>query len=392
LWGCIPVFEPKLAILHAVISLDVGGLERLVSALIRQGRRIGHDVSAVCTERLGRLAEAVKADGAQAYCLGKRRGEGAAFARRVTELLAQIKPDVVHTHQIAAAWGIGRAAAKLGIPVVHTEHGNHFSRSEGWLSDLKQALLYRLAFRRIERVFCVSTEIADVMKRRRIAPSSKIAVVTNGVGLESFADLPSSEQARQTFGIPIDAFVLGTVGRLVEVKRQEFLLRGAARLRERIPNLWVLLVGDGPERCRLEGVAKELGLGDRCVFAGFQSRPEIGLRAMDVFALTSRSEGLPVSLLEAWACGIPIAAAAVGGIPDVVAHEKMGMLFEGGNEPEFCDAIERLFTDRELSAAIKRAAGKEVQEKFSHQQMMNTYEREYRKIVVARRGALICAS
>jgi glycosyltransferase involved in cell wall biosynthesis len=382
----------RLKIVHGVISLDVGGLERLVLAMIRQGCGEGHQVSVICMERPGALAKEARKIGAEVHSLDRTRGRRKESIRRARELLQRSAPDVVHTHQIAAAWGIGRAAAKLGIPVVHTEHGNHFSRSEGWLSDLKQALLYRLAFRRIERVFCVSTEIADVMKRRRIAPSSKIAVVTNGVGLESFADLPSSEQARQTFGIPIDAFVLGTVGRLVEVKRQDFLLRGAARLRERIPNLWVLLVGDGPERCRLEGVAKELGLGDRCVFAGFQSRPEIGLRAMDVFALTSRSEGLPVSLLEAWACGIPIAAAAVGGIPDVVAHEKMGMLFEGGNEPEFCDAIERLFTDRELSAAIKRAAGKEVQEKFSHQQMMNTYEREYRKIVVARRGALICAS
>jgi glycosyltransferase involved in cell wall biosynthesis len=381
-----------MKIVHAVISLDVGGMERLVLGLIREGRKAGHEAAVVCTQQSGELAKAAVEAGAEVHSLGKPPGRRGEFIHLGRELLERLAPDVVHTHQISAAWCFGPGAASLGIPVVHTEHGNHFSRQDGWLAGMKRVLLYRLAARRIDRFCCVSAEIAGAVTRRRIAPASKVVVVPNGVDLEAFEGLPPQAEARNEFGIPADAFVLGTVGRLVEVKRQDFLLRAAAELRRRFADLWVLLVGDGPERANLEALAGELGIGDRCVFAGFQERPEIGLRAMDVFALTSRSEGFPVSLLEAWAAGVPVVAPKVGGIPDVVSHDDNGLLFKPNDFAGFCGAVGRLIDEPRSVAAMVEAARAEVNAKYSLARMAQTYATEYAALKSSHVGAAACAS
>jgi len=121
--------------------------------------------------------------------------------------------------------------------------------------------------------------------------------------------------------------VIGTVGRLAEVKQQGMLIRALQHVRRMLPTSHLLLIGDGSERSPLEALTRDLDLTNWVHFLGYQSRPEQYLRIMDVFSLTSRSEGFPVSLLEAWLVGVPTVCSAVGGIPDVVTHEVDGLLF-----------------------------------------------------------------
>ena len=174
------------------------------------------------------------------------------------------------------------------------------------------------------RFFCVSDDIADAVKAYRTVAHHKVIVVENGIDTAAF-DLPGDcNTLRISLGIPHGAPVIGTVGRLNEVKRQDLLIRGFASIANHDPKPHLLLVGDGPELRSLRAMAEALGLSDRVHFAGFQARPEQFLHLMDIFALTSRLEGMPLAILEAWAAGLPVIASRVGGVPKLVAQGQSG--------------------------------------------------------------------
>ena len=370
-----------LHIAHGVLALDVGGLERLVVGLVGSARQRGHRVSVVCVERPGQLARQAEEAGATIVSLDKPAGRLPEFVDRASELLAELKPNVLHTHQIGAAWYLGPAARRLEIPVVHTEHGNHFSQAGGWRCVVKNRLFMRSAARSIDRFCCVSDEIANAVTRWWTVPRAKVDVVPNGIPTEVATDLPPPESIRASLGIPPGAPVIGTVGRLVEVKRQDLLLRAVGRVQTLVPEVRLLLVGDGPERAKLEALARELGLADRVHFLGYQSCPEQFLRMMDVFVLTSRSEGFPVSLLEAWRASLPVVCTAVGGIPSVVNQGADGLLVPPGDAAAIADALARVLADRDFGAKLGQTGRRALCERYSLERMMTEYERRYRALL-----------
>lgn len=378
-----------LHITHGVFALDVGGLERLVLGLIRAGVAAGHRVSVVCVERRGQLAADAEAAGATVVSLDKPPGRHRAFVDRAGEVFARLNPDVIHTHHIGAAWYLGPASRRLGLPVVHTEHGNQFAIQAGWPQMVRWRLFFHVAARSVAHFCCVSDEIAAAVTRWGTVPRAKVAVIPNGIPLDLPADLPDPAAVRASVGIPQGAPVIGTVGRLAEVKRQDILIRALLKLSSEFPDARLLLVGDGPERLRLEDQARDLGLSARVRFAGYQPRPEEFLRAMDVFALTSRSEGFPVSLLEAWRSGLPVACSAVGGIPAVVADGVNGLLFPAGDEAATAAALGTLLRDRELAARLGSAGRDEFRQKYSMDRMAAEYDRLYRTTPALRRPAAV---
>ncbi|AMV27732.1 Putative glycosyltransferase EpsF [Gemmata sp. SH-PL17] len=375
-----------LHITHAVLSLDVGGLERIVISLIRSARQRGHRVSVVCVERPGTLAVEAEKEGATVLSLGKPTGRHPEFVQRAARALTELKPDVVHTHQIGAAWYLGQAARGLGIaPVLHTEHGNEFARYTGWWKNLKIRLFLLQAARLVERFCCVSEEIAGAVTKWRTVPRAKVEVVPNGIPTGPTPNELSPASVRAAQGIPEGALVIGTVGRMAEVKRQDLLLRAVAELRQTVPNVHALLVGDGDQRAKLQKLAGELVIADRVHFAGYQASPEHYLRAMDVFALTSRSEGFPVSLLEAWLAGLPTVCSAVGGIPTIVTHDVNGLLFPSGDEGALVKSLLRVLNDSDTRIRLGRAGNQVVHERYSLDRMATEYETRYRSLIAASR-------
>jgi len=373
-----------LHIVHGVLSLDVGGLERIVLDLIRAGSCAGHRVSVMCIEKPGALAVEAERLGANIISLDKPPGRFSAIIGKAASVLNSLQPNVVHTHQAGALWYLGQAARSVGrVPVVHTEHGNHVAQTSG-LSRLKTRLFLHQTSRYADRFFCVSEEIAKTVVRWRTVPRAKVEVVLNGIPVDKFADRSQALAVRQEMGIPAPARVIGTVGRLSEVKRQELMLRAAVRLVGQFPALWLLLVGDGPERERLERKASELGIRDRVCFTGYQPNPERFLQAMDVFTLTSRSEGLPVSLLEAWASGVPVVCSAVGGIPKVVTNGEDGLLFPSGDEQALVVALKKVLGDRAFADRLVTAGQNTAIKKYSLERMAHEYDQHYRNLLAIR--------
>ena len=375
-----------LQIVHGVLSLDVGGLERLVLALTGAACQRGHKVTVICVERPGQLAAEAERAGATVISLDKPSGRLPAYVEKSAAVLASIRPDVIHTHQIGAAWYLGPAAKRHNRPVVHTEHGNHFSQSHSWKQALKTRWLVRSTARNIDRFCCVSDEIAAAVRRWGTVPHAKVEVIPNGVVTEICSDGPSAESVLRSLGIPADAPVIGTVGRLAEVKQQGMLIRAFQQVRAVIPTAHLILVGDGPERLKLETLSRESGLVEGIHFAGYQSCPEQYFRIMDVFALTSRSEGFPVSLLEAWRESIAVVATAVGGIPKIVTHERDGLLIPSGDVEALTKSLIRLLGDREARFRLGRAGRNLLVERYSLGRMANEYESHYRSLVTACKG------
>jgi sugar transferase (PEP-CTERM/EpsH1 system associated) len=362
-----------LKVVHIVLSLDVGGLERNVINQVREGRRLGQEVIVVCLVRPGTLAPQAQSLGARLFCLDKHPGLRLGLVPRLAALLRALHPDVVHTHQITSLIYAGPAAHAVGVPlVVHTEHGK-----ERYAARLRTRLLGRLAGLFVSRFYCLSWDMADEILAWRVIPRRKIHVIGNGIEMERFHVRGDREAIRRSLAIPTDALVVGTVGRLTEVKRQHLLIQAVAQLTRRLPSLRLLLVGDGPLRNQLERLAQDLGVADLVHFAGYQPDPEQFYQAMDVFALTSQSEGIPQALIEAAASGLPAVASRVGGVPEVIEDGRSGLLFEPGDAAALLRGLETLLGDGVRGREIGEAARCRVESRFHVRRMAGDYHRHF---------------
>lgn len=351
-------------IAHGVLSLDVGGLERIVVALARES---AEPSMVICVERPGDLAGE-----ANVRCLDKPPGRDAAYIDRAEALLRELQPRVVHTHQIGAAWYLAPAAKRLGLRVIHTEHGNPFARSLSHWQSLKLRLLMRQTAKAIDVFTCVSPDIAVAVTRWGTVPKHKVRVIPNGIVL-----VPPTRgrlDMRKQLGIAAEAFVIGSVGRLNEVKRQDLLLHAVSQSGT---NATVLLVGDGPEQASLERLAEALKL--RVIFAGYQPLPIDYLEAMDVFTLTSRSEGFPVSLLEAWSVKLPVVVSNVGGLPAIIRNGETGVLIPPADAPAFAHAFRQLHREPTLRTKLGAAGHSELLRKYTMDRMLEAYRTLYGK-------------
>ncbi len=239
-----------------------------------------------------------------------------------------------------------------------------------WKLRLYESIEARLV-RRFDRVVCVSAAMRAAETRGDYSP----ALVPNGIDVAPFRDAPAPDPGlKATLGLPSDATVIGSIGRLSAEKGFDVLLRAAAALAAERPTLHVLLVGEGPQRPALSDLAASLGLGDRVHMPGLRTDTPVIYRLFDVFLMPSHREGLPLVLLEALASGTATVATPVGGIRDVLgAGEGEGMpvalTAPPGDAPALAGAVARLLADPELRRRLGRAGRERVAAHFSRAAM-----------------------
>jgi glycosyltransferase involved in cell wall biosynthesis len=357
------------------------------------GPGLGQRVSVICLERPGKLAAQVEQAGARVVCLDKPPGRHPGLIGKVAAALRDLGTDVVHTHQIGALYYAGPASRDADIKlVVHTEHINQISKHKGSGKRLKTRLLWWLAGRHASRFFCVSEDIGLEVRAFGVLPQRKVRVVLNGIDTARFRSRELAAEVRREFEIPPDARVVGTIGRLNEVKCQDLLIRSFGRVRGRDARARLLIVGDGPKRADLDRLVGELGLSGSVHFAGYQAHPERYLQAMDVFALTSRAEGLPLAILEAWAAGLPVVSTRVGGIPMVLEDGRTGLLLDSGDEDALAASLIRLTGDEDLRRRLGEAGRARAEADFDTRRMAGDYHRHYLELLEARGTSVRCAS
>ena len=363
--------ERRIRLVHLVISLEVGGLERVLVNHIRHADRARFEVGVVCLAGRGRLATEIEAEGVAVHALDVHgRGVGRGVRRLVREMW-RLKPDVLHTHNLAAHL-LGATAARIArVPVVvHTKHGRYDTRS--W----RRALGVRAASALSSMVVPVSEDSAREALLFEGVSARKIRVIHNGVDVMGIT--PGDRFSRPPGSKAV------SVGRLAVVKDYPTLLRATRQVVDAIPSFRLDLVGDGPERAALEALRSELGLDHEITFLGERSDVGERLQSADVFALSSTSEGLSLGLLEALAAGLPIVATRVGGNGEIVTDGETGRLVPPADPGALASALIDVLTDQPRLIAMGRAARQRAEESFSLAKVVGRYESLYLELLAAK--------
>jgi sugar transferase (PEP-CTERM/EpsH1 system associated) len=369
----------RLRVAHVVLSLDVGGLERNVINQVREGQALGQEISVVCVTQPGTLASQVESLGGRLFCLDKSPGIRLDTIGRIRDLFRALKPDIVHTHQIGTLIYAGPAAASLGKVrprVVHTEHGR-----EPYTISARRRWLGRLAGLFVERFFCLTQDMVGELNARRIVPKSKVRIIDNGIDIDRFRERGDPGALRRSLGISPDSPVIGSIGRLVDVKRQDVLIRAFAEVRRAAPDAHLVLVGGGPLEDELKALADRLDL-ETCVhIVGHQAEAWKFLYIMNCFALTSRSEGMPQAVLEAAIAGLPIVATRVGGLPELIDDGRTGILIEPNDPEVLTQALLAVLGDPDAARQMGHAARQRVESRFHVRRMAEVYHRHFLEIL-----------
>lgn len=364
-----------MRIVHALASYEVGGGEMLALRLAGWQRRAGHDVSVVALDAAGPLAERFEAAGVATQVVAKRPGFDLTLFPRLSAFFLRRRVDVVHTHNPQTLVYAAPAAKALWRGVVHTKHGE--------AADTGRRLgLRRAAATCVGAFVSVSADTDRFAREHGEAAPQKLHVVENGVELSLYVrDGALRRSARQELGWSEETFAIGAVGRLQPVKNYGLLLRAAAPLLG--PERRLLLLGDGPERGSLEQLAGELGVTSQVHFLGYRSDVPRWLQALDCFAISSHTEGLPLVLIEAMASGLPAVSTAVGGIPAVL--EGCGVLVPEGDEEALRVALQSLADDPGRADELAAAGLERVRGRYAFAAMAERYEQIYRQALAARR-------
>lgn len=374
-----PVRRQSVRIVHVLHSFGIGGLENGVVNLINFLDRERYQHALLCVTRAGCLVKRLRRQDVEVIELGKDEGQDWRLPLKMARELRRLKPLIVHTRNWGTIDGIiaGRLA---GVPVVvHGEHGRTMleigegSRKRKWVRKLLGPM--------IDAYVTVSEELRVIARDDIGIPDRKIATICNGVDPARFSFEVDRRSVRVEHGIPVDAFVIGGVGRLDPIKNYESLIRILPLLLQDFPGLRLLIVGDGPQYSVLDGLRRELGVADQVILAGPRDDVPKMLKVMDVFVLPSFSEGISNTILEAMASSLPVIATRVGGNIELVLHRETGFLVDPGNPSETYEAIRAYLTTSRLAQEHGSAGRNRVESHFSLGRMVAAYDTLYRDLL-----------
>lgn len=297
---------------------------------------------------------------------------------RLAAFMRRIRPDVVNPHLFRSTAVAAPIARAMGIrAVVETYHGR-----EAWRQGpLRGSFVAdRLVARLLTRVIAVSRGAADFLVRGKGYPADKIVVVPNGRDLTRFVRGAHRDAVRKELEIDRAAPVVGVVGRLETQKGHVFLLDAWPEVMRAYPDARLLLVGDGSLRDALAGQARRLGVAESVIFTGFRADVPRLLDAIDVAALPSLHEGMPLTVIEAAAAGRPVVATAVDGTPEVVRDGQTGYLVPAADPAALARAVLVLLADPAGAARMGEEASRWARERFDIDAHVEATARVYREV------------
>jgi len=374
-------------IAHVVYRFDVGGLENGVVNLINQLPRESYRHAVVALTEVTDFSERIRRDDVAFVALNKRPGHGVRLFPKLFRLFRDLQPAVVHTRNLAALEA-SIPAWLAGVPVrIHGEHGRDMGDLDG--SSRKYQRIRRLYRPFIGHYVALSKDLEQYLGRDVGVESARIAQIYNGVDTVRFSPAPNGRAKIE--GCPFtdeDLWLVGTVGRLQQVKDQVTLAEAFVRAIKRDPaktQLRLVMIGDGPLRARVEKVLDQAGMRELAWLPGARDDvPEI-LRGLDCFALPSLAEGISNTILEAMACGLPVVATRVGGNPELIEEGSTGRLVPQANAEALAGALFHYYDDPVLARSHGRAGRKLILQRFSLDRMVSDYLSLYDGLLAGRK-------
>ena len=364
----------SMQIAHFILSMSVGGGERLVRRLSQKIQLPGYSNGVICFDRIDAYEDEFAGCGVPLRLM--KRKQCLFDHRLVSPLVRTIRKQqvrLIHAHDLSSLAYAVVAGNIAGAQVIMTEHSRHYIDHA-----LKRRLEKRVLMTGASRLITVSPALMTASIEKDRIPRQKLMVIENGVDMDRFSTAPRISLHGE-LGIPEDQKLVLTVGRLEEIKGQQHLVRAMELLSDKVKDCHLILVGDGGSRTSLEAQVRLAGLCNRVHFLG--ARDDIpGLMAgSDLLVIPSESEGLPFVLLEAMASGLPVIATGVGQIPEIIGKNERGILVPPKAPQPLAKAIEKMLTMEPHILADKAHAY--VTAHYSEKKMLTRYEKVYRAIL-----------
>lgn len=311
--------ELKLHIMMIVLSLDMGGLERMVIQLIQGLLKKDQRITLVCLEHKGDIAYQLADDNVQIITLNKTPGLHVSLATKIARLAKSLNVDVIHSHNSVPHFYAALAIPLLlnRIPLIHTKHGRDKP------DQSRKVLLNKISSFFTHTIVSVSNDASDVCRDIEGISSKKLAVIENGVDLSPYIEIHRERQLKRMLGGEI-RFI--HVGRLSHEKNQSLLLAAFALLLKHYPLASLTICGNGAQKTTLIEQTKQLTISNSIAFEGAVNDIPQRIASHDVFVLSSITEGLPLAIIEAMAGGLPVISTDVGGVREVLENNVNGYL------------------------------------------------------------------
>ena len=357
-------------ILHVETGRHFLGGPQQVIYLIKALHERGHENILVCPPDSGidSVARQAEIRVQNLFCAGDL---DLPFGYRLAQFLKEEQPDIVHCHSRRGADVLGGLAASFAdIPAVVSRR----------VDNTELRLVAGVRYRPFRKVIAISEAIADVLRDRGIQ-EERLEVIRSAVDVDAFPGTADCGQVRAEFGLTAEHFAVAAAGQLIPRKGHQYLLQAIANIKDRYPQLRLIIFGEGYLNNQLRAQASSLGLGSVVQFAGFREDFDTYVSCFDLLAHPALAEGLGVAALKAAAAGLPVVGFAAGGVVEAVANARTGLLVEPEDADALGSAIARLIDDPDLATTLGAAGRERMQNEFSIATMVNKHVALYESIL-----------
>ena len=369
----------KTKILQLRSSVGFFGAENVIAELSKQLSEYGyHTIIGVLENsksphiELAKVAEQYNLETKIFKCTGQFDFSTAISIRT---FIKEQDIDIIHSHGYKANFYALLATLIKNVSLIATCHP--------WIKINLKVKIYswfdKLLLNRFNRIVVISEEIKQDILKSGVS-ENKVTVIDNGIDISRFSNKHKSNDFLKEYNIKPAKKIIGTIGRLSEEKGQKFFIEAAKVLLEKYPDLFFMIVGDGPLKEELQTKALHYRIQDHLIFTGISDNIPKILAGMDIFVLPSLTEGLPMVLLEAMAAKKPIIATDVGAIPRVISDRKSGHLIKPGNTNELIEALTILLNDQSYTSRIAQNGYETAINKYSAKEMTKKYVEIYEQL------------
>jgi L-malate glycosyltransferase len=367
-----------MKILHAVPSFGLGGMEKVICSIVNStADKYDHELLSIDNSK-----EAVKWIKVQNVNLIDFHKSDAryVFFKSLYKIIKARKPHVLMTYNWGstdAIW-LGRLAGVTKI--IHNEHG--FNIDEAIALSAKRSLVRFLVYRMASKTVVVSNELLSIMKNKFYLNHRKLAFIPNGIDADYYIqNFFERERVRAALGFKNIDFVVGFSGRLDPVKNFDLMVKVFLYCLRNDSHFKLLVIGDGPEKERIENLCKSVNIQKHVFLAGKKDEVLPYLRALDVFLLTSHREQMPMTILEAMAVGIPVVASEVGEIPHMIDDGIDGFLVSPNMAPEIWSRILISIKNNDSYKNVGILAREKIMDKFQEETMVSCYKNVLESVI-----------
>jgi glycosyltransferase involved in cell wall biosynthesis len=363
-------------VLHVIDSLDLGGAQVVLLNLIRHSNVQRYEIDAACLHGRGVYWRRLAAEGVRTHSLSFHHYLPT-YVPGLLWLMMMRRYDVVHAHLLASNVIAKPLAALCRVPVrINHDHCNDKSTDPRKWAPAADKLTNRYS----THVIAVSESTRRYVVDVEEVPPERVTTIHNGVDITAFQPRPDQRgAARAKWNLPADAFVVAGIGRLTYQKNFSLFLEVAAEVLRAHPQAWFVIAGTGEDEAALREQAHRLGIGERVRFLGYVAEMAKLYPAIDMLLLTSRYEGLPITILEAMAVGVPIVSSDLDGVQEILDDDGDAALVAPGDAAAFATRIGALISDPARAERYAAAALQKVRGRFSAEAMTREVEAIYER-------------